>query len=399
MMDPSAAARALARFDQANISSSSSVERHRLAFSGSGSEYFRIWIVNLLLTLVTLGLYYPWAKVRKLKYLYGNTHVAGHALDFHGSPKQMLKGYLLMMALFAIYTTAGKLSPVAGGLAGMALAALWPWLLRASLRFRLANTSWRGLRFHFTGTTKRAYGLFAKPLLIALGLGLLGGILLATKTMAGAIVGGLALISIYALMPYFYHRFKRYQHENYAYAQLQTEFRATAGEVGKVWLKTAGVSLLGFMILGTVIGLLVTALGLSAMSGGSQTSPVTAILSMAPFFVIGVIMMQIVPIPYFQSRMQNLLWSQTGSPLVRFKSDLAFWPLLRQSLLNWILIVATLGLYWPFALIALTRLKVQAITIHMKVSPDALVAQMQAQGGALGIGDAAADLAGIDIGL
>lgn len=60
-----------------------------IEFTGSGSEYFRIWIVNLLLTLVTLGIYYPWAKVRRLRYFYGNTLVAGHALwTFTASPRR-----------------------------------------------------------------------------------------------------------------------------------------------------------------------------------------------------------------------------------------------------------------------------------------------------------------------
>ena len=72
---------------------------HGIAFSGSGSEYFRIWIVNLLLTLVTLSLYYPWAKVRRLRYFHTNTQVAGHALDFHGEPVKMLRGHLLVLAL------------------------------------------------------------------------------------------------------------------------------------------------------------------------------------------------------------------------------------------------------------------------------------------------------------
>ena len=63
-----------------------SVQQLPIRFVGSGSEYFRIWIVNLLLTIVTFGLYYPWAKVRKLRYFLGNTHVDGHAMDFHGQP-------------------------------------------------------------------------------------------------------------------------------------------------------------------------------------------------------------------------------------------------------------------------------------------------------------------------
>ena len=381
------------------ISTAPGIERHRIEFTGSGSEYFRIWIVNLLLTLVTLGLYYPWAKVRKLKYLYRNTHVASHALDFHGKPAQMLKGYLLMGGVFLVYSMLSHFSPAAGSLVGIALAAAWPALIRASLRFRLANTSWRGLRFHFTGTTQGAYAVFVKPFAAALALGALAAILFSTHAVAGQVLGGLVLLCLYAgITPYLYFGFKRYQHENYAYAQLQTEFRATFKETLNVYLKTAGVALIGIMSCFVVVMIGAAVAGLSAMAAGGP-SPSSAFLRLAPVLVvIGVVLIQIAPLPYFQSRMQNLLWSQTGSPLVRFKSDLAFWPLFRQSLLNWVLIALTLGLYWPFGMIAINRLKLQAITLHLRVDPDSLISQMQAQGG-IGVGEAAADLAGIDIGI
>src|SRR5437588_6592034 len=107
---------------------------HRLAirFTGSGSEYFRIWIVNLLLSIVTLSLYHPWAKVRRLRYFYGNTLVDGHALDFHGNPVKMLRGYLLVGLLLICYSTAGRFSPGAALVAVVIFAVVFPALLRAS---------------------------------------------------------------------------------------------------------------------------------------------------------------------------------------------------------------------------------------------------------------------------
>ena len=48
-------------------------DTYRMSFTGSAGEYFRIWIVNLFLTIITLGIYLPWAKIRQRKYLYGNT--------------------------------------------------------------------------------------------------------------------------------------------------------------------------------------------------------------------------------------------------------------------------------------------------------------------------------------
>jgi len=123
-----------------------------IRFVGSGSEYFRIWLVNLLLTLVTLGFYYPYAKTRRLKYFYGATEVGGHPLSFHGQPWAMFRGYVLMLVFFIAYNLAGYVSPVAGLVALIVLALLWPVLWCSSMRFKLANTSWRGLRMHFRGT-------------------------------------------------------------------------------------------------------------------------------------------------------------------------------------------------------------------------------------------------------
>ena len=99
-----------------------------VSFTGSGSEYFRIWIVNLLLTIVTLGLYHPWAKVRRLRYFYGNTHIGDHTLDFHGNPTRMLRGFLLLGALLLLYTVAGKVSPTAGLIAFVLWIGLALWL-------------------------------------------------------------------------------------------------------------------------------------------------------------------------------------------------------------------------------------------------------------------------------
>ena len=57
-----------------------------IRFTGSGSEYFRIWIVNLLLTLVTLTLYLPFARARRMAYFQNNTLVGGDPLGFHADP-------------------------------------------------------------------------------------------------------------------------------------------------------------------------------------------------------------------------------------------------------------------------------------------------------------------------
>ena len=102
--------------------------------------------------------------------------------------------------------------------------------------------------------------------------------------------------------------------------------------------------------------------------------------------------------PYATSRLQNLVWNRTKSSDVRFESALRFWPLFGLTLKNWLLVLLTLGMYWPFAAIATARLRLQAMTLYTCSEPDELVSQTLASSNDA-TGDAAGDLFGIDIGL
>ena len=68
-----------------------SFERHQVEFTGNWREYFGIWIVNILLTILTLGIYSAWAKVRRKRWFYGHTFIAGSSFDYHGRPVQILE--------------------------------------------------------------------------------------------------------------------------------------------------------------------------------------------------------------------------------------------------------------------------------------------------------------------
>ena len=373
-------------------------------FSGSGSEYFRIWIVNLLLTLVTLGLYYPWAKVRRLRYFYGNTAVGGHTLDFHGEPKRMLRGFLLVGALVLLYSLAGRVSPAAGLVAFLIVAAVWPALFRASQQFRMANTSWRGLRFRFNGDQAGAYRAML-PLFIP-GVLTLAAVLFTADAPAarGARVGGslvpLAGLAALLLFPLFLWLLKKYQHDHYALGQVQTELRTGAGSFYAVALKTLGVSLLAALVVGVVVAIFFGGGGALALLFGDGRRAGAAAAFVAIVVTILLIYAAIILVvqPYVTARLQNLVWSRTHSRHVRFDSALRFWPLLRLTLKNWLLIFVTLGLYAPFAKIALARMRLEVVTVHTLLEPDELVSTLRERADDAS-GDAAGDLFGIDIGL
>ena len=129
-------------------------------FTGSGAEYFGIWIVNLLLTIVTLGIYSAWAKVRRLQYFYRHTELAGSSFDFHGRPIKILIGRVIALLMLFAYNYSVRIQSGWTLIIFCLIAFAMPALLRNSLRFRLYNTSWRGVRFHFRGSVGRAYRVF-----------------------------------------------------------------------------------------------------------------------------------------------------------------------------------------------------------------------------------------------
>ena len=376
-----------------------------LRFVGSGSEYFRIWIVNLLLTLVTLGLYYPFAKVRRLRYFHGATEVGGHPLSFHADPWKMLRGYLLVAVMFAAYAGAGHFSPVAGLVAFLIVAALWPALWHSSLRFRLANTGWRGLRMHFTGTRGGAYRALAPGFVLA---ALLVGAtaLLGNETPPpgqpqpepGAGVWLVALLPFVMMLavPALLWLMRRYQQGHLALGAEVTRFEVGVGRFYGLSLRTLGVGVLAGFALGLVMGALAVVLGFGR--GADDAPGFTTVLRILLPALVGFITFQVVIGPYFISRLQNLVWNGTRSRQLHFHSALRFRPLLALSLRNWLLILITLGLYFPFAAEAMARMRLESVAVVSAIDPDEFFSRVE-RSQESAAGDAAADIAGIDIGL
>ena len=102
--------------------------------------------------------------------------------------------------------------------------------------------------------------------------------------------------------------------------------------------------------------------------------------------------------PYVTTRLQNLVWNGTGGTGLQFASVLRYRPMLWMTLRNWLLIVVTLGLYWPFAAVAMARLRLQAVSLALQEDPATLAGRGH-EGAQDAAGEAAGDLFGIDFGL
>jgi uncharacterized membrane protein YjgN (DUF898 family) len=379
-----------------------------IRFTGSGSEYFRIWIVNLLLTLVTLTLYAPFARARRIAYFQNNTLVGGDPLGFHADPWKMFRGYLLVLLLGVGYWAVSNFLPSLAWLALLVFMVLWPALWRASLQFRLRNTSWRGVRLSFVGNLRDAYLSMLPFFLPALAFVLLLPDVVEGEEMApeaarrGMQVIGITVLAFLALLPWLLARIKRYQHGGYAFAQERTRLRTGNARFYVLFLKTGLVSL----VLGVLAAALLFAVffltvggqsGLRELLSGAARPGSLGVVLLATGVGLAYLLLPLVTMPYFGARFQNLLWGGTQSPKIGFRSALRFRDLFKVTLVNWLLIIVTLGLFWPFAKVRAARVKLEAVSLDVD-GPDAWLSRAQQSSKGL-LGDAAGDFFGLDMGL
>ena len=142
---------------------------YNLDFKGKGDSFFKIVIVNWLLTIVTLGIYYPWAKAKTLQFIFGQTTLNEDPFKFHGTGNEMFKGFIKAILLFVCFLAiAGAIVyffelPILGLLSFyLGVIAILPLAIHGSYRYRMSRTSWRGIRFGYRGDRNEFIKLFFK---------------------------------------------------------------------------------------------------------------------------------------------------------------------------------------------------------------------------------------------
>lgn len=381
----------------------SDIEKHRVSFSGSGGDYFRLWLSNLLLTIVTLGIYTPWARRRRIQYFYRNTLVGADPLDFVASSRNMATSFLLVVFVYAlinVMSSAGLNATV--GIVTVTIATLVPWLWRSAQRFRLGNTTWRGLRFEFEATTREAYTaawpLLAAAFLVAM-VSLLPAVTALSATEMPASVGaGVAIamvVGVGVVLIGLRFNFLQLQMTRTSMGGQLGRFKASFGSFFKVALICLGVALLAYGTLAVVLAGIVAALGGPSLSGDMVSR-------MWQFVLLGVAALPLMLAPAYitlaawQALVFRTIWSNAGlSNVARSKCDLKTSAFVGLRTKNILLTLVTLGLYRPFAAVSEYRMKVESVCIYTHGNIDTLASKLARHKSALG--DAAADMVGFDI--
>jgi uncharacterized membrane protein YjgN (DUF898 family) len=313
-----------------------SLPARRPAFHGEGSTLFGIFIVNLLLTVLTLGIYSFWARTKVRRYLWSAVAFEGDRFAYHGTGKELLIGWLKAMAAFAVVYV-GFFVLVQLGEGGALLAVLYfygavlvlvPLAILGARRYRLSRTSWRGVRFSQRGDLWGFVRLW----------------------IGGAILTGITL-SLYR--PYFETRTRAALWNDTWFGSAQFRFD---GE---------GRDLFGRYVLALL--LTIPTLGLYWF--------------------------------WYLAYRHRYFWAHTGLGEARFESTVTGGGLLGLTLTNLLLVALTLGLGTPWALVRLWRYHTDNLALVGEVDFAAILQQRGPEAGtAEGLADVL-DVGGFDLGM
>lgn len=321
--------------DVSLVKDDSIVGKVRVIFHGTGTEYFAIWIVNLLLSIVTLGIYSAWATVRTNRYFYSNTEVAGHRLAYLATPMQILIGRLIAFGLFVVFIAVSTISPMFYGVAFFVFFALLPIVIVMGVRFRMRMMAYRNVRFNFKINYGRAYLIFFfLPIL--------------------------AIITLYLALPWVLKKMDEFIYENISFGDKEFMPSLKAGEYYIAAIVAAVIGIIGLFIFGMVAGF-------GALVGADAGGYAGA---MAGFSVAGVlgflfyILVLVIAVSFYQAYVRNHVYNNMKVDQVAiFSSDLKVMDLVFLSITNFLMLAFTLGLAFPWVKVRTTRLLTSATEI------------------------------------
>jgi uncharacterized membrane protein YjgN (DUF898 family) len=346
-------------------------KQYPFVFSGNAAEYFRIWIVNIFLSIMTLGIYSAWAKVRKLRYLYGNTNLDGAAFEYTADPLKILKGRAIAFVFLMAFSLSQSI-PILYAILALVIFVAVPWLVIKSRMFNLANTRHRNVAFNFNSNYSKSANVF-----------ILGPILT-------WITAGLGY-------PWYVARRSKFLVDHSRYGTAPMNLNTQTGQFYPIF----------FILFLASIGIIIAAVVLAVMLGGGallmgmggEAATGSKWLSALPLILLGLmyILFLVGARSYLQTAIGNLIWNNASLGEHRFQSTLKFSDMLWINFINTLAIVFSFGLLIPWAAIRSLRYRLENVSLVAHGSLDEIAAAEAQKSGA--VGEEISDFFDVDIGL
>ncbi len=341
------------------------IEYKPFIFKGNSREFFRIWIVNIALTILTLGIYSAWAKVRTNRYFYANTYLNNSNFEYNANPKRILAGRVIVVGLYGLFILFSQylaMYHLAIGIFVIAILAL-PWLIRQAVSFKLRNTSYRNVPFRYIGKTRSFYYFFIINALLPILLIIIISVIIHIKL--------ISTILIFLVSGYIYIKFKELIINNSYYgANGRFRFFGTIGEVYGIYLKIAGWLLIIGLLATICLAIVSEIIGnMEFLSEFIHKIKAQMDNPSQPFLVLFIsILMTFIylPIIFFQKGLSdayhlNFVNNNTLLNNAHLKGDINPLKLAWISATNILAIILSLGLLYPWTKIRYFKYKLEHI--------------------------------------
>ncbi len=333
-------------------------------FHGEGASFFKIWIVNTFLTIVTFGIYGAWAKVRTIKFFNNSTELMGSRFDFHGDPMAILKGRIIMVVLGLLYFSLSKFHMLLALIASITVFLVFPWVFIKSLRFKLNNTSYRNIRFSFRGLIKDGYSIYFKYLTFFIVISSLQSIALYfigfnpadkvdNNTSVMVIVGIAGLLNFIAfliLLPQFYHKLLQFIYNNIYFGNTKVSFESDYKTFRSHVFNRVIFSYIGFFIAYMVLVVI-----------GTLLKSTVGFVAIGIFFFLGLVLLT----SLMTTTIINYIWNRLLFGDYETKSNVTTRRHFEISFVNMLGTLMTLGLFYPRAKVRLRKYVIENKLINI----------------------------------
>lgn len=336
----------------------------RPVYDGRLGELYAIYLRHIVLMLLTLGWSRFWGRTRLRRYLWSHLAVLGDRFEYRGHGRELLIGFLLALLLIAAWAGLMWLvwihvfheRPVATfgafdifslsvALIGFPLAFVGHY---AGLRYRLSRTRWRGVRCWLVGSAWR-YGASATFL-----------------TFLNACTGQL-------LTPVVSVNLARPRIANVRFGTLPFTFAGSAGDIygrfiGYYFLNIFAWAV-ALVIVFAAIGGTVSELGVSTDDIGdllahpdARTVLIILAIAIGAYILFGLL---ILPLRcWWQAYLFRYLVSHCRAGNVLFATAISTRQMWGFMVLNYMIVLVTLGLGWPWVMHRTLRLIARELWIY-----------------------------------
>jgi len=336
----------------------------RPVYDGRLSELYGIYLRHITLMVLTLGWSRFWGRTRLRRYLWNHVSILGDRFEYRGRGIELFLGFVFVLAILGLWgglmwaiwefvfheqTLPGmgflNLFYLSVAFIGIPLAFVGQY---AGLRYRLSRTRWRGIRCGMAGSAW-SYGGMATLLTFANG-------------MTGYLLTPLASVTL--------------ARPRVANAFLGTQRLDFAGRAGDIYGRFIGYYFLNIAAWVLVLAIAATAIAL----GGRQLdltgedfaklftsfSLRTVLILVIGFFVVYTLFgLMILPLRcWWQAYLLRYLVARTRAGDVLFASAISTWQMWGFMVLNYLIVVVTLGLGWPWVMHRTLRLISRELWIY-----------------------------------